>query len=277
MFLLRGKCRSNKPLAKQLPEKYAGQLPIERTSLHSENRPRCSVIFPTLFNYYVHDSPYPSKNISIICYADDFNVYDQGTNIKFLSSCLSAYIDSIYTFFNSLDYKIHQQNKNQNTRLPLDHRLKIQGLNLDSIMQHSLYCKTQATKGKKRRLVLKALCATNWGQKRKTFLSTHKDMIEPVVEYAAPVWSHAASTNSIQRIQTVQNAALRTVTDCTKMAKIELLHTEYLILSLIQHMNPLSSDYFASFYLQKHPGSTKIITTTSKTNKPSFKATIRVP
>ena len=46
--MLKGKRRSNKPLAKQLPKRYAGQHPNERTSLHSENRPRWS---PSMFSH----------------------------------------------------------------------------------------------------------------------------------------------------------------------------------------------------------------------------------
>ena len=50
--------------------------------------------------------------------------------------------------------------------------------------------------------------------------------MRPVLEYASSTWSHLASSTSINKLQGMQNAALRTATGCTQDTNIQHLHDD---------------------------------------------------
>ena len=60
---------------------------------------------------------------------------------------------------------------------------------------------------------------------------TYNALGKYIANYAAPVWNTNASDSSFKKIQTAQNAALRTATGAHKMANIDHLHQESLTLS----------------------------------------------
>ena len=47
-------------------------------------------------------------------------------------------------------------------------------------------------------------------------MATYKTVIRPALEYASSIWSPLASSTSINKLQAMQNAALRTATGCTR-------------------------------------------------------------
>ena len=67
----------------------------------------------------------------------------------------------------------------------------------------------------KRHNILKALVGSSWGQDKETLLLTYNALGKSIAGYAAPVWSTNASDSSFKKIQTAQNAALRTATGPT--------------------------------------------------------------
>ena len=66
------------------------------------------------------------------------------------------------------------------------------------------------TKAKKRLQVLKALAGTTWGHSKETLITTFKAIIQPLWTFAAPIWFPNTSTTNIERLQRIQNAAMRT-------------------------------------------------------------------
>ena len=56
------------------------------------------------------------------------------------------------------------------------------------------------------------------------------------LEYASSVWSLLASSTSINKLQVMQNAALRTATGCTQDTNIQHLHDETLTLPINEHL-----------------------------------------
>ena len=64
-----------------------------------------------------------------------------------------------------------------------------------------------------------------------------------MASYDAPVWSTNASDSSVKKIQTAQNAALRTATGAHKMASIDHLHQESRTLKVKDHSDMLSAQY----------------------------------
>ena len=68
--------------------------------------------------------------------------------------------------------------------------------------------------------IIKALTATGWGKQKETLMATYKEVMRPALEYASSVWSPIASSTSINKLQVMQNAALRTATGCTQTYNI---------------------------------------------------------
>ena len=64
---------------------------------------------------------------------------------------------------------------------------------------------------------------------------TYNALGKSIANYAVPVWSTNASDSSFKKIQTAQNAALKTATGAHKMANIDHLHQEFLTLRVKDH------------------------------------------
>ena len=118
--------------------------------------------------------------------------------------------------------------------------------------------------------IIKALTATGWGKQKETLMDTYKAVIRPALEYASYVWSPIASSTSINKLQVMQNAALRTATGCSQDTTIQQLHDETLTLPIHEHLQHHASQYkhttqHPSYPLHKH---------TTYFNTPRLKNTI---
>ena len=79
-----------------------------------------------------------------------------------------------------------------------------------------------------------------------TLLLTYNTLGKSIASYAAPVWSTNASDSSFKKIQTAQNAALRTATS------IDHLHQESLTLRVKDHSDMLSAQYLVNCLEEDH-------------------------
>ena len=86
------------------------------------------------------------------------------------------------------------------------------------------------------------MACTNWGQQKETLLLTYKALGRSIANYAAPVWSTNASDTSLEKIQRIQNEALRIITGSHKMSSIDHLHSETKML-LVKDLTLLSAQY----------------------------------
>ena len=84
------------------------------------------------------------------------------------------------------------------------------------------------------------------GTDKETLLMTYNALGKSIANYAAPVWSTNASDLSFKKIQTAQNAALRTATRAHKMASIDHIHQEFLTLRVKDHSDMLSAQYLVN-------------------------------
>ena len=107
-------------------------------------------------------------------------------------------------------------------------------------------------KAKQRLTILKALTGTTWGQQKETIVATYKSLIESLFSYAAPIWYPNASRTSIQKLQTIQNSALRVATGCLMMSSIDHLHMEAELMTVREHLDMLSSQYLATSQSTPH-------------------------
>ena len=94
-----------------------------------------------------------------------------------------------------------------------------------------------------------------WGKQKETLMATYKVVMRPALEYASSVWSPIASSTSINKLQVMQNAALRTATGCTQHTNIQHLHDETLTLTLPihEHLQLHASQYKQKTQHPSHP------------------------
>jgi len=71
--------------------------------------------------------------------------------------------------------------------------------------------------------------------------------------YAAPIWFHNTSPSHIQKLQTIQNSALRIATGCVKMTSVDHLHEETEMLHVKDHLSLISFQYLARALQPKNP------------------------
>ena len=120
---------------------------------------------------------------------------------------------------------------------------KVLGLTLDPKLTYSTYIHNISHTPLQ---IIKALTATGWSKQKETLMATYKAVMRPALEYASSVWSPLASTTSINKLQVMQKAALRTATGCTQDTNIHL-HDEILTLPIHEHLRLHASQY------KKHP------------------------
>ena len=98
-------------------------------------------------------------------------------------------------------------------------------------LKYSTLTDNTITKAKKLNL-LKLLTSTHWEKSKETLITTYKTLLLPIIEYANTIWSPIISSTSLNKLQKIQNAALRTITGCTLDTNTQHLHSETKILPL---------------------------------------------
>ena len=110
-----------------------------------------------------------------------------------------------------------------------------------------------ATQAQKPLQVIKALTGTTWGKQNETLVATYKAVMRPTLEYASSIWSPMASPTSINKLQVMQNAALRACTGCTHDTNIQHLHDETNILPIQKHLQLHASQVRQEAQYPSHP------------------------
>ena len=84
-------------------------------------------------------------------------------------------------------------------------------------------------------------------------MPTYRVVLRPAVEYASSIKSPLAFSTSINKLQDMQNAALRTATGCTQDTNIQHLHDEKLTLPIHEHLQLHASQYKQKTQHPPHP------------------------
>ena len=232
--------------------------------------PQGSCISPVLFNFYV--STYPQSPQLTTSYADDFNDSFSSHHIPTASSALSAHAaevaewadgrglvisapKSTITLFtpDTHQSRTHPAVSLRNSPLPLERNPRVLGVTFDTHFTFTPHVTTIINRAAPRLNILRALAGTNWGQQRETLIITFKSLIRSLITYASPIWFPNIKSTSINRLQCLQNAALRVATGCVKMTDIGHLHSETSVLPVRDHLSLLSSQFLARCLIPSHP------------------------
>ena len=77
--------------------------------------------------------------------------------------------------------------------------------------------------------------------------------MRPAMKYASSIWSPLASSASINKLQVMQNAALRTATGYTQDTNKQHLHDDTLIFPIHEHLQLHASQYKQKTQHPSHP------------------------
>ena len=130
-----------------------------------------------------------------------------------------------------------------NKALPMETHPKVLGLTLGPKLTYSTHIHNISVHAYKPLQIIKALTATGWGKQKETLMATYKAVMRPALEYDTSVWSPLASSTSINKLQVMQNAALRSATGCTQDTNVQHLHEETLTLPIREHLQLHASQY----------------------------------
>ena len=216
--------------------------------------PQGGVLSPTLFNIYTSDIPSPPPETHLITYADDITLFSSDKNPEIIQDRLNPYLEQIANWTKDNDLKLNATKTMttlftpdpaeystqlrltiDNIILPTETHPKILGLTLDPKLTFNRHIENTVTKAKNSLKIVKALTSTTWGKQKETLLVTYKTLTRPILEYGATIFSPTIKPTLTNKLQTVQNTALRTATGCTADTNTQHLHDETETLPIDQH------------------------------------------
>ena len=232
--------------------------------------PQGSCISPTLFNHFV--SSYPHSSHLTTSYADDFTDAASHTDYTQAASALNEHASRVSGWAENLGLSLsapkssvtlftsdkqqsytHPTVTLNNTTLPLERHPRLLGVTLDPHLTFASHISNIISRATPRLNILKALAGTNWGQQCETIAITYKSIVRSLFLYAAPIWYPNTSPSNINRLQTIQNSALRIATGCLKMSPIQHLHSETKTLPVKDHLSLISTQFLARALQPTHP------------------------
>ena len=130
---------------------------------------------------------------------------------------------------------------------------KVLGLTLDLKLTYSTHIHNISVQAHKPLQMINTLPATGWGKQKETLMATYKAVMRPALEYSSSIWSPLASSTSNNKLQVMQNVALRTATGCTQDTNIQHMYDETLILPIYEHLQLHASQYKQKTQHPSHP------------------------
>ena len=203
--------------------------------------PQWGILSPTLFNIYTADIPPPRAPVQVMVYADGITVTSARAGVanRCIRPCLHYVL--AWTKQNGLtlspdkttctlftpDPAECKGNLNlgiNNTVLRMAMHPGVLGLTLDPKLTYSIHIHSISVQAHKPLQMIRALTAAGWGKQKGTLMATYKAVKRPALEYDSSIWSPLASSTSINKLQVMQNAALRITTGCTQDTCIQHLY-----------------------------------------------------
>ena len=100
------------------------------------------------------------------------------------------------------------------------------GVTVDSGLRFSTYITEVIKKSRKRVNIIRCLSSRDWGNSLESQRMLYITYIRSVLEYASSSWSPWIADTNLQKLQVIQNAALRSVAGLYKTCPEDFLHLE---------------------------------------------------
>jgi hypothetical protein len=228
------------------------------------------VLSPVIFNFFVSDCPYLA--VILTSYADDFTLLDSDADLEALDRKLQASVTSVIewakskklsiaptksqvtllTPFNK-QYNVHPAVTIDGVDIPLNRVPKILGVTFDTMFCFRNHVADIYAKACQRLNILRVVAGSDWGHDKETLLIRYRALVESVLNFACPIWFPNCKPNNVQKLQLVQNAPLRLITDCHKAASVNHLHAEVKLMPVAEHLSLLCMQFLASRMHPSHP------------------------
>ena len=232
--------------------------------------PQGAILSPMLFNAYV--STYPHTADLITSYADDFTAAASHKDVKIATDTMAKHAEDVAAWASERELQVSEQKTTitlftpefrqgnlepliplTGNILPVEKYPRILGVKFDPHFFFHKHVQEISNRGKQRLSILKALTGTSWGQQKETIVATYKALIDSIFMYAAPIWFPNASNTNIQKLQVIQNSALRLATGCLMMSPIDHLHTEAKIMKVEEHLQMICAQFLTTCLQPQHP------------------------
>ena len=234
--------------------------------------PQGGVLSPLLFNLYMSKMPQPPTKVKLVTYADDGTILSSDKKIEPICDKINGYLETLNNWFSSRNLFISAPKSSATlfttwsneakTQLPINiagtavptvQDPKILGVTFDPLLNFKNHAANIKAKVNKRTNILKALAGSSWGKEKEVLKTTYTAISKSVLNYATPIWTPTLSETNWSELQRSQNAALRTITGCTKMSDVGHLHSETKEMFVKEHCEMLSRQFLLSSTRPSHP------------------------
>ena len=210
--------------------------------------PQGSPLSPTLFLILINDIFDGifdiSNNFGCSMYADDLAVWFTHPSVDIANRYIQRALNEIQNWCDKWGIEI-APNKSatlifsnnlvnvtpytplrlNNNVIPVVNSFKYLGIVLDRRLTFSAHIDHIKQKCSRRLNLLRSISGTTWGADRKTLLYLYTSLIRPVIEYNAFLFDNISTTQS-NRLEVIQNAALRVATGALKTTNTYTMNIE---------------------------------------------------
>jgi hypothetical protein len=234
--------------------------------------PQGGVLSPILFNIYMSDIPTPPVGIKLFTYADDITTLSLHHDVDIAQKNLEPFLSDLHKWTQENNLKLNPDKSTStlftldpseydktlnlhinNTLIPTVKHPKVLGLTFDPKLNYKQHIEKTKDKASKTVNILKALTSSKWGKQKETITTTYKAITRPTLEYASTIWSPIVASSNLNKLQVIQNTALRIATGCTKDTNTQHLHEETLIQPLGHHLQLHASQIRQKSQHPAHP------------------------
>jgi hypothetical protein len=198
--------------------------------------PQGSVLSPLLFILYTTGlSDHLSTDTRVHAYADDIALRITGRDIAEMEGLMNSDLDQLPVW--GMDQKLIMNpaksqvclfttNKKkqgsytsavvvQGTLVEAVRNPVYLGVTLDPELRFGNHISNIAARARKKLNIIKSLAGSDWGSRASTLRTSYCAVVRPHLEYAIPVWGHAADAH-LRKLDVVQTMAARLITGAVR-------------------------------------------------------------
>ena len=233
--------------------------------------PQGAVSSPPLWNFFCKDLVLVDSCELDESFADDFYGASSSSDIDAITVNLNKAADemaewadknamslsapkSSVTLFTSWTKQVNVtlDVKLRGEEIPTEKFPKILGVVFDPLHTFSHHAASISRRGAARLNMLRALADSVFGKDKECLLCTFKAFIRTLFDYCAAITYPIYAPSSIERLQKVQNKALRLAVGCHTAASVDHLHAEAEELPVEYHLRLLASQSLARYLQPGH-------------------------